>query len=476
MSTKSSQSPSSQDSKASGLTAMLLRFALAGAGLLISLVLAEVGTRILWGQQGRSFSPETATAELVKAGTIMQEGMVAPGAEDGSGGDGSDGDGEADGAEPKKANQRFLHPYFGWDTEGPHSPYLEQREMFLKPRSQNVFDVLVLGGSVAANFGWTGRKALFEQLKADPRFENRPLRMFNHGIAGFKQPQQANRLLYLFTYGYSPDLVINLDGFNEVALGNQNAVSEIHPLHPSGTHWSRLTMQSSEAGTSGPAFDAMSQLRHYEIDAAEQVERALELGLHRYALTTELAAWWIRRARAKGLRAYERLATAHTEVETELPIFGPEFEPKTPKVLELCVEGWANASFSIQGMCAARGIDYLHVLQPTLHDPGSKPLTQAEIDSSGCTQAWQNGAEMGYPMLRASGRLLAERGVWFFDASMVFEDVRETLYFDACHFVPEGQEILARAIARDYLARLPEEGPGQPQRSIGAKFLPKKAR
>jgi hypothetical protein len=221
-------------------------------------------------------------------------------------------------------------------------------------------------------------------------------------------------------------------------------------------------------GTSPPAFDALAELRNHQLDADAKVTRALELGLDRFAFTTELAAWWIRRIRQQGLAAYVRLLAVGPQEGVGLPIVGPEFVPGTPEVLELAVQGWASASLAIHGICQVRGIDYLHVLQPTLHDPGSKPLTPQEIETSACSPAWKHGAEQGYPMLRVAGKQLAEAGVAFFDASRVFEDVSEPLYFDACHFVREGQELLARAIASDYLARLGPDGPERPRAAIHA--------
>jgi hypothetical protein len=70
---------------------------------------------------------------------------------------------------------------------------------------------------------------------------------------------------------------------------------------------------------------------------------------------------------------------------------------------------------------------------------------------------WKRGVLEGYPLLRGAGAELAARGVPFLDASRTFADVRETLYFDACHFGPEGNRILAEAIAEAFLARLPAE-------------------
>jgi hypothetical protein len=53
--------------------------------------------------------------------------------------------------------------------------------------------------------------------------------------------------------------------------------------------------------------------------------------------------------------------------------------------------------------------------------------------------------------MRELGTGLRELGVAFVDASMVFRDVAETLYYDPCHFSPEGNERLARLVASAFL-------------------------
>ncbi|MEO0653147.1 MAG: hypothetical protein AAFZ65_20895 [Planctomycetota bacterium] len=60
--------------------------------------------------------------------------------------------------------------------------------------------------------------------------------------------------------------------------------------------------------------------------------------------------------------------------------------------------------------------------------------------------AWLRGVVEGYPRLREAGAALAAEGIAFFDASRVFAEVQETLYFDSCHFDARGNQILAQAI------------------------------
>jgi hypothetical protein len=95
------------------------------------------------------------------------------------------------------------------------------------------------------------------------------------------------------------------------------------------------------------------------------------------------------------------------------------------------------------------------VLQPTLHDTGSKPLTEEERANGKASQSWVWAASEGYPLLRSRGESLRAAGVHFVDASQVFAGVETTLYHDACHFRLEGNVILCEFIAPEILAALP---------------------
>jgi hypothetical protein len=106
----------------------------------------------------------------------------------------------------------------------------------------------------------------------------------------------------------------------------------------------------------------------------------------------------------------------------------------------------------MDALCRRRGIRYLHVLQPTLHDEGSKPLTEDERRAGAEPEIWALGARLGYPKLRARARSLAAAGVEVLDATRAFADVRETLYYDVCHFAPAGNLLLGELVAERLLA------------------------
>ena len=155
-------------------------------------------------------------------------------------------------------------------------------------------------------------------------------------------------------------------------------------------------------------------------------------------------------------KRYVAIARRYVEYMTDAPdivVSGPPFPTSTEAARELVLRNWFESSRSLDALCRARSIHYLHVLQPTLNDPGSKPLTAAEIKDGTCLPSWLDGVRYGYPRMRELGARLREIGVQFVDGSYAFRDVGETLYHDPCHFSQRGNELLAELIAASILER-----------------------
>src|SRR6185436_6541397 len=56
-----------------------------------------------------------------------------------------------------------------------------------------------------------------EALNAIPRFANKPIRILSFALGGHKQPQQLMILTYYLSLGQPLDVIINVDGFNEIS-------------------------------------------------------------------------------------------------------------------------------------------------------------------------------------------------------------------------------------------------------------------
>jgi len=336
---------------------------------------------------------------------------------------------------------QITSPFFGFDS--PFGPDLLARNLGRKGRADRPFRILILGGSVAAGFGNYGAEVLERTVGSVPGLENKKVQVLGYGVAAFKQPQQLNLLTYLITLGLVPDAVINLDGFNEVAVGNANRELEVHPLYPSSTKW-RLV--SATWYRDPRCLQLASKLARTQARLRRYASMWAASSLLRSSLIGSLAGIQVRRMERGARSLQSSFSLRLRELDRDVGVQGPVFEGSAQDAVDISVRCWEESSVSLDALCRQREIIYLHVLQPTLHDEGAKPITDLEAKRGVASEAWLEGVALGYPRLRVAGKALQERGVAFLDASGVFQNVEETLYIDACHFDARGNELLAQQI------------------------------
>jgi hypothetical protein len=414
------------------------------AATLVAAALTEVGYRLVCRARGTPYAAADTRRELLHVTTSMNRPVPV------ADGDTGAEDGDADDA----AFKHVLHPYFGFEL-----PFMVERTARQVSRADaegraGRFEVLVVGGSVAALFARHAGEELARLLEADPRLDGRRVVVLNQGRGSFKQPQQQALVAYLLALGLEPDAILNVDGFNEVALGSHNAALGVHPLHP---HWPRWGHLAGAGGGSPESVDRVVATLSLQREASALAERTLELGAHRSAVLGRLVARRLYALRDEWYAAKQGYLEAMLEPSGGSPLRGPGAPGSAGEALDVIVRCWTESSAAIDALCDRRAIAYLHVLQPTLHDEGSKPMTVEERAKGALQPAQFRSVRDGYPRLRAAAEVLREDGVRVFDASRLFADVASTLYTDACHFDAEGNARLARAIAPELLAALPPE-------------------
>lgn len=350
---------------------------------------------------------------------------------------------------------RVLHPFLGWETGHGLVQTDDEYQWLRRERTPDDMQILVVGGSVAAGFSVDslGGSRLRELLSADPRLAGRKLHVMGFGRGGFKEPQQLNCVLYLLGLGFQPEVVINIDGFNEVALGNNNQAEGSHPSFPSAAHWAHLAVWST---SDRDAIDEMLEIRRTQRAIEAWGAFTLDWRLDRSCVLGKLALHRMYKLRHVIVDQFAAYAKLLSERQNTVALRGPALAGGEVEAVEASVQCWKESSRCLADLCRARGIVYLHVLQPTLHDTGSKPLTAKEIANGKASEPWIRGVKLGYPLLRREGLDLRRLGVDFIDASGLFEKRTDDLYYDACHFVRAGHELLAEKIAPELLESLPK--------------------
>ncbi|MEM7410019.1 MAG: hypothetical protein AAF430_07295 [Myxococcota bacterium] len=353
-----------------------------------------------------------------------------------------------------------LHPYLGfvydpddWNSserEGQHGGvpvsdfgFVDDKAPIL-PKSEERFVVGVFGGSVALQFGLDAVAALEAALDDSGALNGREVVVVRAALGSHKQPQQIQALAYLYALGAHFDAVINLDGFNEMALALENARKGVHPAYPRG--WSLRVASVPEPGLQ----KLIGAKGLAEAERRAWAERWLALPLGR---SSTAALVWKFRDRALARRA-AALGLELQQFETEssaLPYAarGPDAGLQGEEALYREVARiWAESSVQMARLAEANGALYAHFLQPNQYVPDSKPLSEEERRSAfDPRHPYRRGVHLGYPLLREAAAQLTEEGVLFEDLSALFAAVEATVYADTCcHFNATGLERLGRHV------------------------------
>lgn len=303
----------------------------------------------------------------------------------------------------------------------------------------------VFGGSVAMLFAFEGREALVRALAEVPAFRGRRIVVRCFALGGYKQPQQHMALAWLLLLGERLDVVVNLDGFNEVALPwADNVPRHVFPLYP--RNWDLLTR----------TLDDREEQRRAGLVAYLEGERAdLARAFSRPPLAASPLAnlvWrWRDRRLERAIGAAQRHLAAGGPRGRRFGVRGPRRAYASDEALFAdLARSWRDASLQMHLLATANGVPYFHFLQPNQYLPGAKPMGRGEreraIDPG---HVYREAVERGYPLLRREGEELVRRGVAFADLTQVFAGVEEPLYIDrCCHVDRRGSEILGERIGR----------------------------
>jgi hypothetical protein len=353
------------------------------------------------------------------------------------------------------------HPFMGfvYDPEDPRLLAAQGRgalpltehgffDLPAPPGAGEELSVAVFGGSVAAYFWFEAREALTRVLQADPRLRNRRVYVRSFALGGFKQPQMLGALTYLMALGERFDVVVELDGFNDVALTYfASRHKDMFPAYP--RDWDGLVAQAADLERQR-TIGKVAFLQEWRARVARPFAR------RPFSWSVTAGLVWKTFDRFFGgqlARAREELmiSAGGTRYRERGPVrrYGSD-EERLADIARL----WGRSSLQMSRLCAGAGTRYYHFLQPNQYVPGSKPMSEAEkavafMDN----HPYRSAIGVGYPLLRAEGARLRELGVDFHDLSALYADVAEPLYIDeCCHVNARGNALMGEAVGKAIVA------------------------
>lgn len=331
-----------------------------------------------------------------------------------------------------------IHPYYGFGKPSGFDFLTDDTDA--AQTDPNGVVVAVTGGSVAFHFFHGGANVLRESIADVPRFRDKNIYIVLLGLPGWKQPQQVAALTYYLAMGGKLDLLINLDGFNEVVETGINYQRNVFPAYP--VFWYELASNTLP----------VAQLRAIgQVTALRDVARSLAalFSYTPYLVTTNVI--WVAANDLIASRVNQQsqlLASLTQENAESRPFyrFGPPRETDSQQELwEHSVQIWKHSAIQLHRIVSGNGADYFHFLQPNQYVPDSKVLTEQERREA-FTPPRQDIVS-GYAELLRVAPELEGAGVNFHSLVNIFENVSETVYIDdCCHVNARGNQLLSTAI------------------------------
>ena len=331
---------------------------------------------------------------------------------------------------------RVSHPYYGFTSFFPNSPL---NVMPPPQTSPDTILIAILGGSVS----WAVTPYLQQSLTrhfADQGLARKPV-VIQLAYPAMKQPQQLHIANFMLAMGGHFDILVNLDGYNELEGAYTNFDNAVFPFFP--YQWEKLVFLTREeivlAGQIRAARDQMTQLQQAGPSSPFRYTALYGL-LHRYQL---------QQAEARILQLNYELSNQGSARSLE------QHGPYVPfqdaaQVHQEAVRVWYRSSALLSRLAAAAGADYYHFLQPNQYIPDSKPLSDQERRAFLIPYiAASVNFSQTYPRFVQFGQELQQQGVNYFDLTQIFNAHPETLYRDGCcHLNQRGYELLAAAMVQ----------------------------
>lgn len=318
------------------------------------------------------------------------------------------------------------HPYLGFRNPT-RMLDLDTVQNLVKPNDE--YWVGILGGSFAGMLAGDplAQNLLETQLGRLPATANRKIRILQLAHGGYKQPQQL--LLYTL-YGGQLDLVINLEGVNEVSyfmLGHHFPMD--FPETAFRYHYREPV---------GQIYLQMSSLLLAAIYHGYPVYRNTSL-LHFSPLVT-LAIFTL----IKGGQPLHNLLQDQFQKEY-FAKFPGQPRPASPEVIREQLTIWERAIRTQVEVANARQVPLFVFVQPNQYLESSKPFSALEIEQA--ISPGKSTRANSLAALRERAQELSRAGLPVYDLTQVFNDTKETVYIDSCcHINSLGNQIVAQAM------------------------------
>ena len=334
-----------------------------------------------------------------------------------------------------KPDSEILHPYYG------HTPNSHRADLNIMPpprRQAGTVIIAFLGGSVAHAIAPMLRNAIFRHYLAEgsgttPIF----LDLTN---AGYHQPQQALIVANLLVNGGEFDVIVNLDGHEEIIGPLINDSAGVYPFYP--RRWSGMVVTSDRQLLLGRRQMLLDERDGVRAGWVESLYGSPTLRLVRHYRLDRIN---------EQIRQNEREWIAGN-VGHDLAKHGPRVRYETAELQAASIAVWRRSSWLLSAMAEMGSARYIHFLQPQ-YTASATPAGDELAAPIGSMELTVETYSESYAMLAEAGQALAAEGVDFVDLSAFAAGGEAPLYENTCCRLTEhGVKSLTQPLLRDVVA------------------------
>lgn len=343
--------------------------------------------------------------------------------------------------------EHILHPYLGF-VHAPADNYNDYCFPGIDPitkKNADHLNVVLMGGSVAKDLYTISGDRIKGQLENSENYKGRKINLIVFALGGFKQPQQLLALNYLMALGAEYDIVINLDGFNEVVLPfSDNLPNHVFPSYP--RHWNiyaRKKLDSKVVLLLGQQAVVKEDQKKCKIKLSQSIARYSNFRLFLWKIADNQNS--------------NKIVEIDLEIRNAIKNSPSDYQSTgiytsisdTTQFFKEQAEFWSRSSKQIADLSKAAEFDYFHFLQPNQYVNNSKKFTKEELQIAyeEGSYNYKEAAQIGYPFLIEEGSKLQNSNVNFIDLTMMFKNEPRTVYNDkCCHLNQLGYDLIADKI------------------------------
>lgn len=346
-----------------------------------------------------------------------------------------------------------FRPGFKVNNYGFISPY----DYPLKKTKNNQFFIGVFGGSVASDYAifQVQNQILPKYLKQLPGLKDKEFVILSFATGGYKQPQQLLILNYFLALGQELDMVVNIDGFNEVALANLNNKNKVDLAMPSIQHiWPLANFANNSLSTK--AMEATLRIQENKTRINQGLSSLQHCSLAACdALISVYVQNLVNNYKTDVIK-FEEERTKQQKNDSVIYINTNKSVLEDSLAYEEMAWNWAKSSIFMHKVLSASNVPYFHILQPNQYYQTKRVFGEAEKQIAFNKETpYAKSVQIGYPALFKKFPNLEKNNINILNAVNVFDRTKEAVYVDSCcHYNQAGEVVFSNYVGSSILESL----------------------